>query len=49
MACAEHKARNFVKFIAILVAIVLIVLGVLKFYFTSNMPALTGIWTVYWM
>jgi hypothetical protein len=36
MACPEHKAKNFIKFVTIIVAIVLIVLGVLKFYFTPD-------------
>ncbi|CAK93328.1 unnamed protein product (macronuclear) [Paramecium tetraurelia] len=49
MACPEHKANNFIKFISVLVAVVLIVLGVLKFYFTPDIPILVGIWTVYWI
>ncbi|CAD8067448.1 unnamed protein product [Paramecium sonneborni] len=49
MACSEHKANIFIKFISVLVAVALIVLGVLKFYFTPNIPTLIGIWTVYWI
>ena len=49
MAISAERSSCLIRILTLLTGAAMMLLGILRFVFVTNISILAGIWTVYWM